>query len=116
LPFDLCSDSIAGFRLLALAFYVSALAGCVGHVAETPPPSQSVRFGHVLIVVEENANYADVIANPSMPYLNSLANQYALAANYFANAHPAIPDHSELTTGQTLTFIVATSIRLVLDE
>jgi hypothetical protein len=91
-------------------------SGCVGHVAETPPPSQSVRFGHVFIVVEENANYADVIANPSMPYLNSRANQYGLAANYFANAHPAIPNYSELTTGQTLTFIPATSIRPVLDE
>ncbi|NDQ55544.1 MAG: hypothetical protein GZ088_00560 [Acidipila sp.] len=68
-----------------------------------PPPSQNVRFGHVFIVVEENANYASVIGNPSMPYLNGLANQYGLATNYFANAHPSIPNYFELTTGQTLT-------------
>jgi hypothetical protein len=48
-----------------------------------------VHFGHVFIVVEENQNYAAVVASPSMPYLNSLANQYGLAANYFANAHPS---------------------------
>jgi hypothetical protein len=93
----------ARFRLLLLAFSVLALAGCVGQVAMTPPPpSQSVRFGHVFIVVEENANYSDVIANPAMPYLNSLANQYGLAANYFANAHPSSPNYFELTTAQTL--------------
>jgi acid phosphatase len=59
------------------------------------------------IVVEENQNYADVVASPSMPYLNILANQYGLAANYFANGHPSIPNYFELTTGQTLTIIDA---------
>jgi acid phosphatase len=101
--------SVARFRLLALAFCVLALAGCVGQAANTPPPpSPSVRFGHVVIVVEENTNYADVIANPSMPYLNSLANQYGLAANYFANAHPSTPNYFELTTGQTLAPLTLT--------
>src|ERR1700730_8026777 len=101
--------SIARFRLLALAFCVLALAGCVGQVAMTPPPpSQSVRFGHVFIVVEENTNYADVIANPSMPYLNNLANQYGLAANYFANAHPSTPNYFELTAGQSLAPLTLT--------
>jgi len=95
--------SVAPFRRLALAFCVLALAGCVGQTAHTPPPpGQSVSFGHIFIVVEENANYADVIANPAMPYLNGLANQYGLATNYFANAHPSTPNYFELTIGQTL--------------
>jgi acid phosphatase len=76
-----------------------------------PPPAPSVRFGHVFIVVEENANFGDVIANPALPYLNSLANQYGLAANYFANAHPSIPNYFELTTGQILTLIDASTPR-----
>jgi len=74
-----------------------------------PPPAPSVRFGHVFLVVEENANFGDVIANPAMPYLNGLANQYGLAANYFANAHPSIPNYFELTTGQILTLIDAST-------
>ena len=76
-----------------------------------PPPAPNVRFGHVFIVVEENANFGDVIANPALPYLNGLANQYALAANYFANAHPSIPNYFELTTGQILTLIDASTPR-----
>jgi len=97
-------------RLLALALCVLALAGCVGQAAMTPPPpAQSLQFGHVFIVVEENQSYANVVASPSMPYLNGLANQYGLAANYFANAHPSIPNYFELTTGQTLTLIDAST-------
>jgi hypothetical protein len=96
--------------LLALSFCVLALAGCVGQVANTPPPpAPSVRFGHVFIVVEENTNYAGVIGSPSMPYLNSLANQYGLATNYFANGHPSIPNYFMLTTGQSLTLIDAST-------
>jgi len=84
----------------------------VGQVAKipppaSPPPGQTPSFGHVFVLVEENHNYGDVIASPSIPYLNSLAGQYGLATNYFANAHPSIPDYFMLTTGETLTFIDA---------
>ncbi|HEX8872208.1 MAG TPA: alkaline phosphatase family protein [Candidatus Acidoferrum sp.] len=102
--------SAARFRFFAAAFYVLALAGCGGQAAMTPPPpAPSVRFGHVIVVVEENANFGDVIANPALPYLNGLANQYGLATNYFANAHPSIPNYFELTTGQILTLIDAST-------
>jgi len=101
--------SAALFQLLVLMCCGIALTGCTGgQVAKTPPPtSTSVRFGHVFIVVEENQSYANVVANASMPYLNSLASQYGLAANYFANGHPSIPNYFEVTTGQTLTIVDA---------
>jgi phospholipase C len=93
----------------SLSLGVLALAGCVGQVAKTPPPPtpvpNNVSFGHVFIVVEENANYSDVVGNASMPYLNGLATQYGLASNYYANLHPSIPNYFELTTGKTLTII-----------
>ena len=77
-------------------------------MATTPPPAaKSVRFGHVMLVVEENHDYADIVGSTSMPYLNSLANQYGLATNYFANGHPSIPNYFEMTTGETLTLIDA---------
>jgi len=38
-----------------------------------------------------------------MPYLNGLASKYALAKQYFANAHPSIPNYLMLTTGQMET-------------
>jgi len=70
-----------------------------------PPPSGGggARFGHVFIVTEENTDYADAIGNASMPYLNSLAQQYGLATQYYANTHPSIGNYFELATGQVLT-------------
>src|SRR3982074_1946682 len=59
--------------------------------------------GHVVVVVEENQSYSDVIGNSSMPYLNALARQYGLATQYYANTHPSIGNHFMMTTGQILT-------------
>jgi len=60
-------------------------------------------FKHVFIVLEENHNYSSVIGKPSMPYLNSLANTYGLATQYYANTHPSIGNYFMLTTGQIIT-------------
>jgi len=38
-----------------------------------------------------------------MPYLNTLAQQYALATQYFANTHPSIGNYFQLTAGQIIT-------------
>ncbi|MGA9768285.1 MAG: alkaline phosphatase family protein, partial [Blastocatellia bacterium] len=61
------------------------------------------QLGHVFILVEENHSYSSVIGSSMMPYLNSLAARYGLAANYFANTHPSIGDYFWLTTGQVIT-------------
>ena len=61
-----------------------------------PPPSS-----HVVLVMEENHSYSEVIGNSAMPYLNSLASQYASATQYFADAHPSIADYFMITTGKT---------------
>ncbi|HET9743136.1 MAG TPA: alkaline phosphatase family protein [Terriglobales bacterium] len=55
------------------------------------------------MVLEENHGYTDVIGNSAMPYLNSLANKYGLAAQYYAVTHPSIGNYFMLTTGQVLT-------------
>jgi acid phosphatase len=55
------------------------------------------------MVVLENANYADVIGTSNMPYLNSLLGKGSLAAKYYANSHPSIPNYFMMTTGQAIT-------------
>lgn len=58
---------------------------------------------HVVVVVEENHGFNEVIGNPSMPYLNSLANQYGLATQFYANTHPSIGNYFMMTVGQIIT-------------
>jgi hypothetical protein len=94
--------------IAALCTGVLLVAGCAGGAANVPPPTPTPgttnpQFGHVFIVVEENAGYSDVIGSSSMPYFNSLANKYGLATNYYANLHPSIPNYFEMTVGKTLT-------------
>ncbi len=69
----------------------------------TAGPTSSGQTGPVVLVVEENHNYSDVIGNASMPYLNSLAAKYGLATQYYANTHPSMGNYFMLTTGQIIT-------------
>ncbi|MDP9146904.1 MAG: alkaline phosphatase family protein, partial [Acidobacteriota bacterium] len=68
-----------------------------------PPPATFPHFGHVVVVMEENHSYSEIIGNPDMPYLNSLAKQYGLSTNYFANTHPSIGNYFMLSTGKIIT-------------
>src|SRR5213083_80176 len=77
--------------------------GHSGTAAVTVTASTGTQFGHVFVVTEENTDYIDVIGSSSMPYLNSLAQQYGLATQYYANTHPSIGNYFELSTGQIIT-------------
>ena len=65
----------------------------------TPAPNPFPAVDHVFLIVLENHGFTQVIGSASMPYLNSLAAQHALATNYFANTHPSIGNYFMLTTG-----------------
>jgi phosphatidylinositol-3-phosphatase len=70
----------------------------------TPTPIPAVpAVDHVFLVVLENHGFDEVIGNPAMPYLNSLATQHSLATNYFSNTHPSIGNYFMLTAGQIET-------------
>ncbi len=94
--------------LAALAAEILALAcgggtGSVQTPVQTPVSVTQLVFSHVVLVVEENHSSSEVIGNSAMPYLNGLAQQYGLAAQYYANAHPSIPNYFMLTAGNTET-------------
>jgi acid phosphatase len=57
------------------------------------------RFDHAFIVVEENHSFSDVVGNADMPYLNSLISTNGLATQYYADAHPSLPNYFMLTVG-----------------
>ena len=72
-------------------------------VTVTASGGGSAPFGHVFVVTEENHDYVSVIGSSAMPYLNSLAQQYGLATQYYANTHPSIGNYFMLATGQIIT-------------
>ena len=82
---------LLGIVLVALA----SSATPVGHAAAGVVPTPA----HVVVVMEENHSYADVIGSPSAPYLNSLAQQGALFTSSVAVQHPSQPNYLELFSG-----------------
>ena len=89
--------------LLGLAFVCFCGTMAVAQIQSASSGDAPVQINHVFIVMEENHSFEEVIGNSQMPYLNSLANSYALAGGYFANTHPSIGNYFMLTTGQIIT-------------
>ncbi len=98
-----CSLWIAILALSMLAGLQMACSGAGSGLPQTPISSDTPAFTHVVLVMEENHSYSEVIGNAAMPYLNGLAQQYGLATQYFANAHSSLPDYLMLTTGRMET-------------
>ena len=100
-------------RMQLLVLLLMVVAGWVScarqqdRTSEIPPgptPVEVARFEHVFVVVEENENYDEVIGNTTdLPYLNTLAANYGVATNYYANTHPSLNNYFYLTAGRSGT-------------
>jgi acid phosphatase len=73
---------------------VCLLAGQTA-VAQVPTPA------HVIVVVEENHGYSQIIGSSQAPYINTLASQGALFTNSHALTHPSQPNYLALFSGST---------------
>jgi acid phosphatase len=84
-------------RVVVSSLLIALVLACEPSRPAIPPA------GHVFLVTEENHDYADAIDSASMPYLDSLARQYGLATQYYANTHPSIGNYFMLGTGEIIT-------------
>jgi hypothetical protein len=100
-----CPFHRALFYISSVVLAVAMQVGCGGGSGPSDPPSNHKVpvVAHVFILVEENHAYSSVIGNPAMPYTNSLAQQYALATQYYANRRNSLPNYFMLTTGDLVT-------------
>jgi len=65
----------------------------------TPTPSSLPHFDHIVIVIEENHGYSQIIGANTAPYINSLAGQGMLFTNSHAITHPSQPNYLDLFSG-----------------
>lgn len=54
---------------------------------------------HVVIAIEENHGYTQIIGSSNAPYINSLAQQGALFTQSYAIEHPSEPNYLDLFSG-----------------
>ena len=79
----------------------SGTAGTTATVtpSTTPTPSSLPHFDHIVVVIEENHGYSEIIGANTAPYINSLAGQGMLFTNSHAITHPSQPNYLDLFSG-----------------
>ena len=82
-------------RLTLLA--VLALAASVAQAAGPKLP----RPAHVVLVIEENRAFEQIMGSADAAYINSLVSQGALMTQSYAVAHPSEPNYVALFSGDT---------------
>jgi phosphatidylinositol-3-phosphatase len=100
-------------RPLALIVLIAALALlAVGHGSQmTPGGSHAIsgsqaagraqRPAHLIVVMEENHSFEQIIGSRSAPFLNRLAGHGTLLTRYYAVTHPSLPNYVALLSGRT---------------
>lgn len=74
-----------------------------GPLPSAHPPA-SGRYTKIMVIVEENHGYNQVIGSPQAPYINTLATTYGSATNMFAGypaACPSLAAYVLMTSGST---------------
>lgn len=59
------------------------------------------RPDHIVLVIEENHSYSQIIDSPDAPYLNKLAAQGAVFTQSFGATYPSQPNYLALFSGST---------------
>jgi len=101
---------VSAAAALGLALLVLGACGTSGSAAPSasaPTTSQPAAAGtvptpaHIVVVVEENHAYSEVIGNSAAPYINQLAARGAVFTDSHAITHPSEPNYLALFSGST---------------
>jgi hypothetical protein len=84
--------------ILLLIFTSSFITGTSSQAAVRTPASK-YKADHIVIVVEENHSYREILNNAQAPYMNQLMKQGANLTNHYAIEHPSQPNYLDLFSG-----------------
>jgi Phosphoesterase family/IPT/TIG domain len=92
------------FGMLGAASALVLAVLAAGHGAEASTSVLALSAGgagtpHIMVVMDENEEYSDIIGNPSAPYLNSLAAEYTTTTNWYSIEHISGADYRDLVSG-----------------
>ena len=89
---------ILGTIVMPLAMGVCVLSASSTLGGSTP---HLPRPDHIVMVIEENHSYSQIIDSPDAPYINSLAARGAVFTQSFGVTYPSQPNYLALFSGST---------------
>lgn len=89
-----CSQFVHSISLAVVCIAMFIPGAAAG--AQTLP-----RPAHVVVVMEENHAYSQIIGSPDAPYINTLASEGASFTQSYAITHPSQPNYLALFSGST---------------
>jgi hypothetical protein len=95
------SEGVSTVKLRPIAAGAFALATITGMgtagvstaSAASAPQKDIPSYQHIVEIMMENTSYSTIIGNPLAPSINTLANTYGLATDYFGVTHPSEPNY-----------------------
>ncbi|MFE2379384.1 chitosanase [Streptomyces sp. NPDC059398] len=93
----------------AVALGLLGMAGSAASAQTAPPPPEALtttasgipRYDHVVVLMEENKFYDDIVGSKDAPYINSLAKQGASFSDFHGTTHPSQGNYVALYSGST---------------
>ena len=85
-----------------LAALVVGIPASIGSFA-SPSAAAAASAPHIMLIVEENQGYNQIIGNNSDPYINSLASKYASATKWYGMTDSSLGDYVALIAGTIST-------------
>lgn len=67
----------------------------------SPTSASAASPPHIMLIVEENQGYAQIIGSKSAPYITSLANTHASASKWYGLTDSSLSDYVALISGLT---------------
>src|ERR1700730_570429 len=58
-------------------------------------------FAHIIVIIEENHRYDQIIGNAAAPNINALAEEYGSATSFYGEVHPSEANYVAMLGGDT---------------
>ena len=84
-------------KLPQICLCLVVVIACQLAIAQTTIPMPS----HVVVVIEENHSYSEIMGSPQAPYINTLASEGAVFTHSYGVTHPSEPNYLALFSGST---------------
>ncbi|TMM10908.1 MAG: phosphoesterase [Actinobacteria bacterium] len=87
--------NVARGALLAAALLLIVVSAA----GAKPKPKPKPPAAHLFVIMLENHSKSSVLGDQNAPYINSLAQSYAVAENYYGVTHPSEPNYVAAISG-----------------